>query len=95
MHRLAAMLPSIVRGDPEAEGEEPRPNRARRIVVAELAMDGHENLVRNVFDVPLGHAETPQRPERVGRLELEQGSKVEWRALSFADSVLHMGNLVP
>jgi hypothetical protein len=54
-------------------------------------MDGHENLVRHIFDVPLGHAETPQRPERVGRLELEQGSKIEGRELSFADSVLHIG----
>jgi len=89
------MLPSIVRGDPKAEGEEPRPNGPRRIVIAELTMDGHEDLVGHVFDVPLGHAETPQRSKRVGRLELEQGSKVEWRELSFADSVLHMGNLVP
>ena len=59
LHRLAAVLPSIVRGDPETKSEEPRPHGPRPVVFGELTVDDHEDLMRHIFDVPLGHAQAP------------------------------------
>jgi hypothetical protein len=56
-------------------------------------VNGHEDLVCHIFDIPLGHPETPQRPEHIRGFELEQGSKVERGKPGFADSILRMGDL--
>jgi hypothetical protein len=85
---LAPGLAPVVRGHAEAKREEPGLDRAARIVLVELAVDGQEDLVSEILDVALCDAEPAQRAEDVRELELEQGPKIDRRGARLRDGIL-------
>jgi hypothetical protein len=66
----------VLRGDPDREGEEPRPQRARPVIASELPMNAQKQLVNLILDIGFLDAEAPQGVPDVVELRFENASEV-------------------
>ena len=75
--REASIVGRLTNGD----REEPRTQRARRGVLGEPSIDDDEDLVRDVFEIAIGHPESPQRVPHERKLRFEDRSEVGARSV--------------
>ena len=70
---------AIVAGDAKGDAEQPGPDRPARVVDLEVAKDDHEDVVAEILDVAILHAETAQRVPHVAELSGVDGRELDSR----------------
>ncbi len=90
-----ARLAAVVGRRAAREREEPRPERTRRIVGAEPRVDRDEDVVHDVFQVTLLHAQAAEVVPHVLEVILEEVRKIDHQGLGDLHGVAHGSGLGP